>query len=59
MELLHGGVTKNKPRNVPPDINYAKQEHGTNLSDSKILGVAWDKEKEKDTFGVKLKITVK
>lgn len=29
MELLHGGVTKNKPRNVPPDINYAKQEHGT------------------------------
>ena len=57
MELLHGGVTKNKPRNVPPDINYAKQEHSTNLSDSKILGVAWDK--EKDTSGVKLKITVK
>lgn len=56
MELLHGGVT-NKPRNVPPDINYAKQEHGTNLSYSKILGVAWDK--VKDTFGVKLKITVK
>ena len=32
------------------DISFAKQELGTNMSESKILGVSWNK--EEDTFGV-------
>ena len=47
----------NKQRDTPLEVNYAKKELGTNLSESKILGKVRDK--MKDIFKVNLKITEK
>ena len=33
---------KNKPKYIPPDITYVKEELGTRLSDLKILRVAFE-----------------
>ena len=52
---------ENKPRDIPLDITYASEELDTNLTDSIIFGVEWNKIEwnNKDTFEANLKTTVK
>ena len=50
-----------KPRDIPLDITYASEELDTNLTDSIIFGVEWNKTEwyNKDTFEANLKTSVK
>ena len=52
---------ENKPRDIPLDITYASEELDTNLTDSIIFGVEWNKTEwyNKDTFEANLKTSVK